>query len=468
MTRVILFNSCIVGAKKDVLEAENLYPRIGIASIASYLLQNGVSVIILDPDAYKIDIEQIKERVKLENPDMVGLPAFTEEVCGANEIAKAVKEVNPDILTVVGGPHPSALPTQTLKEFQYFDVAVFGEGEITMQEIVDGKSLEEIQGIAFKKNGEIRRNGQRPLTKEIDLLPLPAWQLYDLDKYKSGGLYTGFSRRGRLELPVEGARGCPHSCIFCFRLAGRTIRFKSPLRVADDVERDVNEFHASRIHFVEGTFGVNKKIALRMCNELIRRDLHEKIEWSTGGRVDTLDKELLEKMRKAGCNYIGFGVESGDPELLRIIGKNTSLEQAKKAFEICKELGIKTEANFILGHPFETEKTVLKTIKFAKELKADHATFAILVPFPGTEVSKMANEGIGGLRIRKRDWKGYGKQLGEALELTQLPRERLIKLQMRAYREFYLRHRKIRALMGRMSMKRAIYGLRQLFSYSPE
>lgn len=461
--RVMLFNSSIVGAKKDVLEAGNLYPRIGIASIASHLLQNGISVSILDPDAYKLGIEQIKEQVKREKPDIVGLPAFTEEVCDANEIAKAVKKVNSGILTVIGGPHPSAIPTETLKEFPYFDVAVFGEGEITMQELVDGKRLEEIQGIAFRKNGEIRCNGQRPLIKDIDSLSLPAWQLYDLDKYKSGGLYSGFGKRGQLELPVEGARGCPYGCIFCFRVTGRTIRFKSPSRVADDVKRDVDEFQAGKIHFVEGTFGVNKKIAIEMCNELIKRGLHEKIQWSTGGRVDTVDKELLEKMKKAGCTYIGFGVESGDPEVLRLIGKNTSLDQAKKAFEVCKELGIKTEANFILGHPFETEETALTTIKFAKKLKADHATFAILVPFPGTEVSKMASEGIGGLRIKERDWRVYGKQLGDALELTQLSREKLIELQTRAYREFYFRPRKIRALMGRMTAKRALYGLRRFF-----
>jgi radical SAM superfamily enzyme YgiQ (UPF0313 family) len=462
----MLFNSSTVEPKKDVLEAGNLYPRIGIASIASYLLDNGMSVSIMDPDAYKLDVEQIRDRVKQEKPDVVGLPAFTEEVCDANEIAKAVKEVNPDILTVVGGPHPSAIPMQTLEEFPHFDVAVFGEGEIAMQEIVHGKPLEEIQGIAFRKNRGIRLNSQRSLIKDINSVPFPAWQLYDLDKYKSGGLYSGFKKKGQLELPVEGARGCPYSCIFCFRVAGKTIRFRSPSRVVDDVERDLNEFHAGKIHFVEGTFGVNKKIANEMCNELIERGLHEKMEWSTGGRVDAVDRELLEKMWKAGCGYIGFGVESGDPRLLKIIGKNTSLNQARKAFEICNELGIKTEANFILGHPFETEETILKTIKFAKELKADHATFAILVPFPGTEVSKMASEGIGGLQIRKGDWSVYGKQLGDALELAQLSRERLVKLQMRAYREFYFRPKKIRALMGRMSMKRAVYSLRRFFSYS--
>src|SRR4030042_5127972 len=115
--RVMLFNSSIVEAKRDVLEAGNLYPRIGIASIASYLLQRGTSVSILDPDAYKLDILQIKERVKQDKPDIVGLPAFTEEICDANEIAKAVKEADYDILTVVGGPHPSAIPRQTLEEF---------------------------------------------------------------------------------------------------------------------------------------------------------------------------------------------------------------------------------------------------------------------------------------------------------------------------------------------------------------
>lgn len=224
---VVLFNSSAIGSKEDVIEMSGAYPRIGIAAIAAYLLENDINVKIIDPELKQLTIEEIKKEVVRLNPDIIGLPAYTEEINNAAIIARAVKEVSPDTKLVVGGPHPSAIPVETLQEFNSFDIALIGEGEMTFLDIAKGKDLESIEGIAYRKDGNIYRNKDREPIRDLDKLPFPAWQLYDLNEYRGRSLASGFGGKGSsLELPIEGARGCPSKCSFCFRLAGNKIRFK--------------------------------------------------------------------------------------------------------------------------------------------------------------------------------------------------------------------------------------------------
>lgn len=446
----------MIKEKMDKLEMGNAFPRIGIASIAAYLKKNGVKVKVFDPAGESI--KKITSVLKRFNPDIVGIPAYTSEIYAANETARFVKRINPKIFTVVGGAHSSALPKRTLEEFYFFDAAAFGEGEEAALELAKGKPLNKILGIAYRVDGEIKINQSRLLIKNLDDLPFPAWELYDLDKYRGGSIGTGFKKSGRkLEIPMEGARGCPFNCNFCFRVSGRVIRFKSPKRIIEEIKRAVDKFGATDIFFVEGTFAVNRQDTERLCDLLIETGLNKKITWSTGGRVDILGERLLKKMKKSGCIFIGYGVESGDQEMLNRMGKQTTIKQIKKSFELCRKIGIATEANFIIGHPFETEEKILKTIKFAKNLNADHANFAIMVPFPGTEVYEMAKKGIGGLRLLTYDWKVYGKQIGAAMESDQLPRQKLIQLQNKAYFQFYSTPRRLPLFVSRLTPGR-IFG----------
>lgn len=460
---VLLFNSPIRQKKRDPLEVENLYPRIGIASIAACLQENGIEVHIIDPEAEGLDSNGVKGRISKTSPGIVGIPAYTEEVCDAAYTAGLVKEIDPEIVTVIGGPHASAIPSETLEEFRAFDIAVTGEGELTLLDIAMGERLEGIKGIAFRDEN-IVVNEKRPLISSLDCLPFPAWHLHQTDRYRGSGLTSGFrKKRVDLEIPVESARGCPFNCIFCYRVCDN-IRFKSPKRVADEVEWVISEFGATKIHFTEGTFAVNKKIAIEMCDELIGRGLNKKITWSSGARAELTDMELLTIMKRSGCAYLGFGAESGDNKILKIIHKGITAEQIERAFELCKEIGIETEANFIIGHPFESEETVNRTIDFALSLQADRATFAILVPFPGTVVRQMAEDNIGGLKILSNDWSMYGKQAGGPLELDQLPLGKLIGLQTKAYRKFYLRPSRFLKFASLLSFNRVLYSLKRFLA----
>ncbi|OQX51534.1 hypothetical protein B5M47_00280 [candidate division CPR3 bacterium 4484_211] len=469
--KTLLFNGPIIRQRADNLEMANRILRLGIASILSFLLENNIEAQLVDPVTQ--NEFEIKKKIKKFQPGLVGINAYTSEVHAAAATAAWVKSIYPKAKVVIGGPHASAVPQRTLKEFSSFDIAAIGEGEQTMLEIADNRrSLSDIAGICFRSNTRIIINPPRTLIENINALPYPPWELYQLQNYSGSNLASGFAARinlfrrnyKNLELPVEGARGCPFGCIFCYRTMGRTMRYKSAQRIVDEVQRNVEKFGATQIHFIEGTFGVNQKIAQEMCEELIKRNLHRKIRWASGGRVNLLlNKELINLMKQSGCNYLGIGVESGDEEILEKIGKGININQIKRAFRLCHEAGITTEAEFILGHPFETEETIRKTINLACSLPTRYATFAILVPFPGTEVAQMAKKHVGGLKILTEDWRVYGKQIGKSLELKQLPHEKLLEHQAAAYRKFYMRPSHIPALVSRLNKDRIMYGIKNVF-----
>lgn len=450
---VLLFNSpIIIKEKVDKLEMGNMFPRIGIASIAACLKKEKIKVGVFDPSGESE--RTIVSFIKKFKPDIVGIPAFTSEIYDANETTRLVKKINQKIVTVVGGAHSSALPKRTLEEFYFIDIVCYGEGERTMVDLAKGKPLDKILGIAYRSGSEIIINKPQSLV-DLNSLPFPAWELFDLEKYKGGSINSGFKKTTReLEIPIEGARGCPFNCNFCFRINGRSIRYKNPKRILEEVRIAVEVFGATNIHFVEGTFGVDRKKAEALCDLLIKSELNKKITWSSGGRVNVLNEELLKKMKQSGCVYLGYGVESGDNEMLAKMGKQITTKQTVEVFDLCKKIGITTEANFIIGHPFETEEKVLKTIKFAKGLNTNYVSFAIMVPFPGTQVYKMAKKGIGGLRLLTYDWKLYGKQIGAALESEQLPQKKLIELQNKAYFQFYFRLHRLPSFLKRLTFAR--------------
>lgn len=462
--KVLLFNNPVVREKFDKAEEGNTTPRIGVASIAAYLLSKGINVGVIDTQ----DIAKVRAELKEGDPGFVGIPAYTPEVYDSAYTAGIVRDVLPNAAIVVGGPHPSAMLRETLAEFTVFDIAVAGEGEFTMYEICSGQTLEGIKGIAYRGGGnEVIANCARPVVSNLDELPFPAWELYDMGKYtvaedQSEGILSFKDKRKRVAVQVEAARGCPFDCIFCFRIAGRNLRYRTPGKVVDEIERNVKRYGRIKIYFVEGTFGVNKEKTMELCEGIKRRGLDKEIIWEASSRVDVIDEEALRKMKDAGCKNIGLGVESGDPEILMKIGKNTTPEEIMRAVRLCNRVGIPVGTTFILGHPYETDESIKRTIKFAKTLPVATANFAIMVPFPGTKVRDMAKEGIGGLRIKSSDWRYYGKQTGHAMDLVQIPYERLLKYQNRAYMEFYLRPGRLKHFFNHLTWDRAVFAVRRI------
>ncbi len=429
---------------RDLKQSGSKWPRIGLAYVAAYLREHGVEVSVLDCKALELDHEAVAAQIAHARPDVIGLGPFTEEIHEAFRVCQAAKEIDPRIVTVFGGPHASALPERTLRECPSLDFVVCGEGEVTMLELVAGRGPADVAGAAWRRQGEIIVNPPREQIADVDSLPYPAWDLFPLDAYR--GILTLHLRekinRPALELPILSARGCPYRCNFCYKTHGG-LRNRDPMKVVDELEHDIAHFGASEFFFVEGTFAADRRQGLQICDEIIRRGLAPRIRWIVETRVNVVSEELLARMKEAGCRQVEFGVETGDEEILRQTQKGTTLNQVRRAVSTAKAVGLKVGCYFIIGHPNETRESIGRTYRFARELDPDLMNVGIMIPYPGTRVRALAEQGQGGYRLLGDDWSEYTKQRGGPLELQDLPLEELQRIQSREYIRYYLRPAKL-------------------------
>ncbi len=406
-------------------------PLIGIAYLLSIGKKLGYNVKYIDMvmDSYSLD--RLLEYLSENKPPIVGLTGFTVQIKTAAYIAAKIKERFPDIKICVGGVHVTPVPKQTLDEFPIFDFVICGEAELIFQDIIkninDIKKLSEITGVVTREKnieGKVLWN----YIKNIDDLPFPAWEEFDLTKYPGS-----YPHRTKLELPMIAGRGCPFQCVFCCKALGSAIRLRSVSSVISEIERNIKDFGCQSISFIDETFTLNKKWTEEFFDEMIKRGLNKKISWSCSTRVNDMTPEFLKRMKAAGCYYIFYGMESADDETLIRIKKNITVEQIKNAVKWTKEAGIVPVGAFIIGLPGDCEKEIMKAIDLGDELDLFSITFPIAVPFPGTALRDMAIKDEYGMRIISHNWDDYGKQDPGVMESEELPWSKRKELQKLAY-----------------------------------
>jgi len=422
---VAVLNSSFVLKRKDKVQTTAPHLRLGIASVASYIRKHADNVFVLDPQAANLSLNEITSKIISFKPDYLCLPAYTEEINDAILIAQYVKDKAPDVTIIIGGYHVSALPCETIQN-PCFDIGIVGEGERALADIIKKMPLREIKGIVYCDiDGKpVLNDSDRP-PLPLDELPFPAWDLYDLSLYEK-------------TLPIEPLRGCPFTCIFCFRALGKKVTYKSPERFLSELDYCKKNFGVDRFRFLAGTFPLKRKHAIEICEEIIARNLN--ITWVASTRVDTVDYELLDLMKKSGCRLLQFGIESGDSDMLNSVAKGTTPEICINALSLCHKIGIKAGLNFIIGLPNETKRSIRATYSLAAKLRkyAHSANFAILVPFPGTKVYQMSLQNEGCLSLKTRDWSDFGKQAGFALRHSNFKESELQRIQSRLYMRYYL------------------------------
>ncbi len=407
-------------------------PPLGLAYIAAVLEREGHKVSIIDAPTLELSIEETVRDILSRNPDLVGISAVTPTVKGGYAIANMIKEEDPDIPVVMGGPHVSFMFEEALANGA--DYVVIGEGEETSRELVsfleDGKGdIRGIKGLAYvDSDGYVRVNQPRPLIKNIDELPEPARHLLPMDKY------TLFDKPIKI-IHVMASRGCPYGCIYCTTsyFWGRRYRVRSVQKVVDEIEKAMEKYKTNIVVFSDDELTLIRRWIYALVDEIKARNLD--ISFTCGSRVSSINIDMLWKLKSVGCTTIYYGVESYKDEDIEKIGKRIKIEQVANAVKWTREAGIESAGSFILGFPWQTVEDMKNTVRFAKKLGVDYAQFTVATPYPGTPLYYQA---VKDNLIEITDW-DYYTTIYPVMKGYHFERKVLFKLLSWAYRSFYLR-----------------------------
>lgn len=423
-------------------ETEKATPLpLGLMYLAGYL-EKQHEVKIVDMKVGNVSLENLKEILLAFKPDFVGIRCLTYQSAVVYSVCEYVKSIFPGCKVVVGGPHAGANPQEIISK-PFIDYVTVGEGEVTFFEIVSGKNPAEINGLVYKENNKIRTTSPRELIKDLDTIPVPAYHLVDIEKYVSNSYVHAFFRAEKRVAQIFTSRGCPFHCIYCHKIFGKSIRYRSPEKVVEEMKLLYDKYQIREIQIEDDSFNIDMVRAKKIMDLIIQSGMKIKISFPNGIRADFLDEELADKMKQAGVYSVCFGVESGDKEIQKAINKNLDLERVKKAVELTTQKGILTMGYFMLGFLGETKEQMLKTIEFAKKSKLHMATFFKVTPYPNTELYRQALEKGFGPSAKPEDYT-YTFSKNGALNLSAVNAKTLNKMIKKAYFDFFSPWRIIR------------------------
>ncbi|HAH32569.1 MAG TPA: hypothetical protein DCL44_09685 [Elusimicrobia bacterium] len=367
-------------------------PPLGLLYVAKRLEEKGYTVSLYDPVHGDNEAEFVSF-FKEQNAFAVGITCLTAQENKLLYYAGLCKKLDPSVKVIAGGVHPTLIPERLISE-PSVDVVVYGEGEETAPELFDairsGGSLSGVRGIGFKKDGVPVITPARELITDLDALSFPSRHLLNIKWYtKRLSLIRGQWVKATT---LIATRGCPYQCIFCssHKIFGRKVRFRSPANVVAEIKELRAAYGLEAVLFADDTLTIKKDWLIEMC-AILKKECPG-ISWACQGRIETLDEEMLKAMVAAGCLQIEFGVESGSQKVLNALKKHQTVEQIRETFKLCKKLGIRDMANFIIGSPGETQEDIEQTRMLAREIDADCTEFFILTPYPGTELHDMATQ----------------------------------------------------------------------------
>ncbi|MBU4346030.1 MAG: B12-binding domain-containing radical SAM protein, partial [Candidatus Omnitrophica bacterium] len=384
---------CLVNSR-----LEGPYPPLGIGYIASYLRKYG-------KDKYDIKIvdgnccrDILKEVYKI-NPEIIGFTALSPQIKEAVDLSWQIRKWKKTIFQVVGGIHVSAMPEETLSKGA-FDIEILREGEETFCELVDlfsrnklsKDALERIKGVCFKDNGVFYCTPRREEIADLDMIPPPARDLFDMKHYLSYHLAIRGLTGSRITT-VMGSRGCPFNCTFCSsKIVFKGVRQFSTEYLIAEIKDLIKQYNIKAVFFTDDTFTINKEKIRNFCTQFINEGLSAKIKWEVQGRVNLIswqDLELLQLMKKAGCVQIDYGFESGSERILDFLKKSTArISDNERAIQVTKKAGLQVMGTFMVGTPGETEADLEKTKDFVSKNFNQIGYFQTFVstPYPGTEL----------------------------------------------------------------------------------
>ncbi len=378
-TDVLFINSPIQKYTSDYNQSYQTVAPLGLGLLATICRNGGLNVGLMDAEAQHLTFDTICSLVKETKPAICGINLATPN---AQLVYDLTKKLARHTKIILGGAHPTLMPHITLKECPEATAIIRGGGEKTIipliRAIQDCNDISKISGISYRsKDGTINHNPNEEELKNLDELPFINHEFFWNDPYHKDGY---------LEASIISSKGCTLNCIFCSvpTLNKRKVLFRSVKNVIHEIEILNSKYGVKSIHFMDDLFTIDRKRTEEFCNQLIESGM--KIRWRALSRVDTVDKELLSLMAKAGCYKLAFGIESGTPRILSLMKKNTTIKKITETIAHCHGLGIKTKGFFTIGYPTQTKEEIFETFNFAKSLLLDSAYFTIVRAYPGTEL----------------------------------------------------------------------------------
>lgn len=388
----------------------DVYPPIYEAYAAAVLENEGHKVSVLDSQSPNLPLKQILTEIERQNPEVIVsricLPSFDHDL----DLLRQIKRAFPDILFVGWGGMCKVFPQEVLEKSTLDMVIRAVELESSLPEVVsavENGRTKDIAGVSITKDGKIVHGPDRPFVKNLDAIPLPAYHLLDMKKYvaqESRYVYGGSEDKFIPFFSVSGSRGCSFNCMYCpYPVTYGPWRGRSPNKLVDEIEILAENYGINTIWFHDQTFSMNLKRTEALCDEIVTRGLD--IHWATETRIDRLNPAILQKMRDSGCSRLEIGVETGDPYLLKTIGKRgLTTEKIERTVQAIKDKEIIVEANLLVGLPGESWTSIENTVKLMKRVKPDIVTAMVVTPYPGTPLFRMAEEN--GWLLTK-DWEKY-------------------------------------------------------------
>lgn len=393
---------------------------LNLGYLAAYLRKNGYQNVDIRIGAFE-DEESIV--ADASRADIVGITATSPMMTHGRELANRIKDINPHTKIVFGGSHPTVLPDSTLEDSN-IDFVIRGEGEVTMYELTraidEGTSLEAIAGLSYRKDGKIIHNPARALIKSLDSIPYPARDLYMKETFVFQSSYEG----DRKAACVLSSRGCPFQCTYCASHAvwTRKYRARTPENVMGEIEELIRIYGVRHIYFYDDTFTIQKERTLQFCALLEAQGFD--ITWGCNVHVNTVDKDMLLAMKRAGCVELWIGVESGSPLILQELKKGSNIQRIEAVFRLSKEIGLKRKAYLMVGAPSESHNTIRETEKFVRKIQPDYVGVTIYTPYPGSSLYNDAKKD--GYVSDNIDWSTVDLHFTAVMPTSNLSKDELI------------------------------------------
>ncbi len=377
----------------DMSRIANIMPPIGLCSLAAWVEKYGHEAFIHDCYAFPGRDDKIMAHISSNPPDFIGFTSTTSSFLDAERIARKIREIKPDIPIIFGGVHLTSMKEKLMTDYTVIDYGIVGEGEIPLLSLMDGDygDISEIPGLLYRDGKEVKFTGygKKNQLLTLDDLPFPAY-----------GKLEGFPQAYKLPIfnypkspnaTVVSSRGCPYQCSYCDRTVfQQSFRYNSAEYMYNLV-KDLHENYGVRhINYYDDLFTLKRSRVVEFCELMIKGNLG--LTFNCAARSEHVDLELLQLMKKAGCWMISLGIETGDPDLLKLHRSNSDLDMIREKVSLIRKAGIRVKGLFMVGLPGETEESIDKSIKYALDLPLNDINVAKFTPFPGSPIYDTINE----------------------------------------------------------------------------